>query len=96
MFIYFSYKKIPNRTNSIKNKKAKISLVNEKDNQCFQYALTVTLNHVETKTNSQKLIKVKNFLKKYDWEGVNFPSDKCDWKKFGKNNITFTFNICVS
>ena len=29
----------------IKNKKATINPINEKDNKCFQYAITVALNH---------------------------------------------------
>ena len=32
----------------IKNKKAAINLINKKDNKCFQYAVTVALNHEET------------------------------------------------
>ena len=31
----------------IKNKKATINTVNKKDNKCFQYAVTVALNHEE-------------------------------------------------
>ena len=33
----------------IKKKKAKINPINKKDNKCFQYAVTVALNHEETK-----------------------------------------------
>ena len=32
----------------IKSKKATINLINKKDNKCFQYAVTVALNHEET------------------------------------------------
>ena len=32
----------------IKSKKAAINLINKKDNKCFQYAVTVALNHEET------------------------------------------------
>ena len=27
------------------------------------------------------------------WEGINFPSQKDDWKKFEKNNVTIAHNI---
>ena len=66
--------------NSIKNKKATLNSINNKDNKCFQYALTVALNHEEIKKDPQK-IKVKPFINKYNWEGINFPSGKNDWKK---------------
>ena len=33
----------------IENKKATINSINEKDNKCFQYVVTVTLNHEEIK-----------------------------------------------
>ena len=33
----------------IKNKKATINPINKKDNECFQYAVTVTLNYQEIK-----------------------------------------------
>ena len=33
----------------IKNKKATINFVNQKDNKYFQYAITVALNHEEIK-----------------------------------------------
>ena len=26
--------------------------------------------------------KIKPFIKRYKWEGVNFPSEKDDWKNF--------------
>ena len=46
----------------IKNKKARISHVNKKDNKCFQYAVTVTLNHEEIKNKLQRIKKL-NLLK---------------------------------
>ena len=38
----------------IKNKKATINLINKKDNKCFQYAITVALNHEEIKTDRKE------------------------------------------
>ena len=31
---------------------------------------------------------MKPFINKYNWEGINFPSEKGDWKRFEKNNVT--------
>ena len=27
-------------------------------------------------------------MNKYQWDGINIPSEKDDWKKFEKNNVT--------
>ena len=48
----------------------------KKDNKCFQYAITVTLDHEEIKKDLQRLTKIKPFANKYNWKGVNFPSKK--------------------
>ena len=62
----------------IKNKKAAINPINKKDNECFQYLLTVALNHEEIKKDQQRIIKIKPFTNKYNWEGINFPSEEND------------------
>ena len=62
----------------IKNKKAAINPINKKDNECFQYPLTVALNHEEIKKDRQRIIKIKPFTNKYNWEGINFPSEEND------------------
>ena len=77
----------------IKNKKATINPINKKDNKCFQYAVTVALNYEEIKKDPQRITKIKPFINKYNWEGINFPSEKDDWKKFEKNNVTIALNV---
>ena len=46
----------------IKNKKAIINLNNKKGNKCFQYAVTVMLNHEDIGKNSERVTKVKPFI----------------------------------
>ena len=70
-----------------KIKKATINLINKKDSKCFQYAVTVTLNCEKIKKSCKEQQKIKPFINKYSWEGINFPSEKDDWKRFEKNNI---------
>ena len=67
--------------------KVTINPLNKKDNKCFQYAVTVALNHVEIKKDQQRITRIKSFLNKYNWERINCPSEKDDWKKFEKNNL---------
>ena len=76
----------------IKNKKAKINPINKKD-KCFQYAVTVTLNHEEIKKDLQRITRIKPFINKYNWEGINFPSEKDDWKKIEKNNVAIALSV---
>ena len=45
-----------------KNKKATINPINKKDIKCFQYAITVALNHEEMKKDWQKIIQIKSIM----------------------------------
>ena len=36
------------------------------------------------------MTKIKPFISKYEWEGINFPSEKDDWKKIEKNNVSYS------
>ena len=77
----------------IKNKQVTINHISKKDNKCFQYAVTVALSYEEIKKDAQRITKAKRFRNKYNWEGINFPSEKDDRKKFEKNNVTITLNV---
>ena len=77
----------------IKNKKATIYPINKKYDKCFQYAVTVALNNEEIKKDPQRITNIKPFINKYNWEGINFLSQKDDWKKFEKNNVTIALNV---
>ena len=76
-----------------KTKKITSSLINEKDNKCFQNAITVPLSHEQIKKDPQRITEIKSFINKYDWEGMSYPSGKDDWKNFEKNSLTIAFNI---
>ena len=36
---------------------------------------------------------MKPFINQYDWKGINFPSNKEDWKNSEPNNKPFALNI---
>ena len=55
--------------------------INKKDNKCFQYTVTVALDHEEIGKYPEKITKIKPFIDKYKWKGTNYPSEKDDWKK---------------
>ena len=62
-------------TNWIKNKKSKINSIIKKDNKSFQYAV---FNYKEIKQDLQRITMIKSFIKKYNWEGINYPPEKDD------------------
>ena len=76
----------------LKNKKATINTENNDDN-CFQYALTVALNHQNIGKNPQIITKIKSFIDRYNWEETDFASHSKIWKKFEQNNKTIALNI---
>ena len=77
----------------LKNEKATINLISKKDKNFFQYALTVALNYEEIKKDPQKMTNIKPFINKYKLEGINSPSERDDWKRFEKNNVTIALNV---
>ena len=77
---------------SRKNKKSTINPKNNDDN-CFQYTLTVALNHKQIKSNPERISKIKPFIDQYNWKEIDFPSHSKDWKKFEQNNKTIALNI---
>ena len=50
------------------------------------------LNYEEIKKDPQRITKIKPFINKYNWEGINYPSEKDDWKKFERNYVTIALN----
>ena len=63
----------------IENQKATINPINKKDNKCFQYAVTVTLNHKEIKKKKKKtetITKVRPFINNYNWKEEGFQMKK--------------------
>ena len=77
----------------IKNKKATLNPKNKKDDKCFQYAMTIALNHDKIGDNPERVSKVKPFINQYDWSEINFPSHINDWKKFELNNKSIALNV---
>ena len=75
-----------------KKEKSEINPENN-DNRCFQYALTVALNHEQIKSHPERISKIKPFIDQYNWKEIDFPSHSKDWKKFEKNNKTIALNI---
>ena len=76
----------------IKNKKSTINPKNN-DYKCFQYAVTVALNHHKINKHPQRVSKIKPFIGQYNWKDIDFPFTSKDWKRFELNNESVALNI---
>ena len=41
----------------------------------------------------ERISKLKPYINKYNWEGIDFPAGPKEWKKFERNNKTIALNI---
>ena len=62
-------------------------------NNCFQNALNDALNYQNIVKDPQRILKIKHYVSKYNWEGIEFPAGSKDWEKFEQNNKTTALNI---
>ena len=72
-----------------------MATVNPKTNNdnYFQYAVAVALNHEQIKIHAERISNIKPFIDQYNWKEIDFPSNKKDWKKFESNNKSISLNI---
>ena len=59
----------------------------------FENALDHVLNYQNIKTNPERISKLKSYITKYNWEGIKFPAEPKDWKKFQRSNKTIALNV---
>ena len=67
----------------LKNKKATINPKNNDDN-CFQYALAVALNHRNIVKNPQRISRIERFIDQHNWKEIDFPPEKKTGKSSNK------------
>ena len=79
----------------LKNEKATINSKNI-DNNCFHYALTVTLKYKNIKKYLQRVSKIKPFVEQYSWNETDLPSHSKGWEKFELiiSHLFLTFCLC--
>ena len=71
----------------LRNKRATINPQNKDDNNCFQYAITVALNHQNIENHPEKISNIEPFINQYNWKDIDFPSHQKDWKTFEQKTI---------
>ena len=69
----------------IKSKKAVINAQN-KDEECFKWAVITALHHEEIKKGHQRISRLRPYEKQYNWNGLEFPVSIKKIDKLEKNN----------
>ena len=69
----------------------KEAIINGDNN--FQNALDDALNYQNIEKDPQRISKLKPYINKYNWEGIEFPAGPKDWKKFEKKQNKIALNI---
>ena len=59
----------------------------------FPIRCNIRVKSRRNRKNPERITKTKPFKSKYKWEEINFPSEKDDWKRFEKNNVTIAINV---
>ena len=59
----------------------------------FQNTLDDALNYQTIETHPERISKLKPYINKYNWEGINFSAGPEDGKKFERNNKTIALNV---
>ena len=65
------------------NNRATINPKND-DNKCFQYFITVALNHQNIENHPERISNNKPFIDQYNWEDIEFATGIKDWERFEK------------
>ena len=75
----------------IYTKRATINPKNK--DKCFQYSITVVLNHKEISNHPERISNIKSFINNYNLGGIDFPVGIKDWEKCERNNKDIALNI---
>ena len=63
----------------IKNEKRTKKQENE-DDKWFQYASSAALNFEETGLPPDRVLNIKPFIDKHNWDRIRYPTEKDHWK----------------
>ena len=68
----------------LRNKRATTNPQNEDHNNCFQFAVTVAVNHQNNENHLERISNIKPFINQYNWEDIDIPLHQKD-RKTGKS-----------
>ena len=90
-YYYFAVKKLSELNSSGQLRSKKEAIIN--GNNDFQDALNDVLNYQNIETHPKRISKLKPYINKYNWGGIEFPARPKDWKKFERNNKKIAIHI---
>ena len=90
---YFAVKNL-SEINSLGWLKGKKEAIINNDNS-FQNDLDDALNYQNIKANPERMSRLKPYINKYNWEGIEFPGRPKYWIKFEQNNKTIALLNCT-
>ena len=90
-YYYFAVKKLSELNSSGQLRSKKEAIIN--GNNDFQDALNDALNYQNIETHPKRISKLKPYISKYNWEGIEFLARPKDWKKFERNNKKIAIHI---
>ena len=88
---YFAVKKLSELNSSGWLKGKKETIISGHND--FENALDDALNYQNIKTNPERISKLKPYINKYNWEGIDFPAEPKEWIKFEQNDKTIALNV---
>ena len=88
---YFAIKNL-SELNSLELLQNKKEAIINGDND-FQNTLDDALNHQTFETYPERISKLKPYINKYNWEGIDFPAGSKEWQKFERNNKAIAPNV---
>ena len=59
----------------------------------FEDAFDDALDYQIIEKNPERKWKLKHYINKYNWKGIDFPAGPKEWIKFEKNNKTIALNV---
>ena len=80
-YYYFAIKNL-SELNSLGQLRGKKEAIINNNNNDFQNALDDALNYQTIEKDPQKISKLKPYINKYNWKGINFPAGSKKWQKF--------------
>ena len=70
----------------LENKRATINPKHDDDN-CFQYAITVALNHQNIENRPERISDIKLFTNQYSWKDIDIKAHQKDRKEFKQEDL---------
>ena len=90
-YYYFAVKNLSELNSSGLLRGKKEAIINN-DNS-FQNALYDALDYQNIEKHPERISKLKLYINKYIWKGIEFPAGPKEWIKFERNDKTIALNI---